>query len=480
MEKVVIIVANSRWFNGREYMEPIMALPILASQLAGKFEYTIIDCNAKDLNEMETKREIQSTQARFVLITALSVELHKHYHLVAKLSKEALPEAEVIMGGVYATTCYDHIIEDRNIDYVLLGYAENRLDKFLQKLCEKSGMDNFAGAVYRENGSVKINPVDSYIGDVREMAKPDYSKIDLSPYVEHGFRFSTFAERELPIITSYGCPHNCLFCATRTISGRKIAYREVEDVIDEMRYLKNKYNINAVVFLDDNILTDEKRAKKLFERMIEEKFNFKFRLMSTAAWHLKDEIIDIMVKAGCYALSLSIESGVDRVLHEIIRKPLKKEIVPGVIEKLQKRGIFVSASIVIGFPGETWNEIRETIAFAEKCNPDYLQIFMATILPQTDLFKVAKENHCIPEDFSFFNEDIYTGFVKGNITTDEFIPDELEILRSYEWDRINFSTQDKREKFCKHRGITEKELAIFRQNTRRSAGKAAGLRKGSV
>lgn len=55
MEKVVIIVANSRWFNGREYMEPIMALPILASQLAGKFEYTIIDCNAKDLNEMETK-----------------------------------------------------------------------------------------------------------------------------------------------------------------------------------------------------------------------------------------------------------------------------------------------------------------------------------------------------------------------------------------------------------------------------------------
>ena len=93
------------------------------------------------------------------------------------------------MGGVYATTCYDHIIEDRNIDYVLLGYAENRLDKFLQKLCEKSSMDNFAGAVYRENGSVKINPVDSYIGDVREMAKPDYSKIDLSPYVEHGSDF---------------------------------------------------------------------------------------------------------------------------------------------------------------------------------------------------------------------------------------------------------------------------------------------------
>jgi radical SAM superfamily enzyme YgiQ (UPF0313 family) len=199
-----------------------------------------------------------------------------------------------------------------------------------------------------------INPVTDYIGDVDKMVSPDYSKIDLSPYVEHGFRVAKMARREVPIITSYGCIHNCLFCATRTISGKKIAYREVEDVIEEMRYMKQKYDVNAIMFLDDNILADEERAKKLFNRMIEEKFNFKFRLMSTAAWHLKEDILDLMVKAGCYSLTISIESGCNRVLHQIIRKPLKKEIVHGVIKMCQDRGIFVMANIVIGFPGETW------------------------------------------------------------------------------------------------------------------------------
>jgi len=113
--------------------------------------------------------------------------------------------------------------------------------------------------------------VTSYIGDVEKMVSPDYSKVDLAPYVDNGFRFGKIAKRELPILTSYGCPHNCVFCATRTITGRKVAYRDVEDIIDEMRYLKQKYEIDAILFLDDNILADEKRAKLLFNRMIEEK-----------------------------------------------------------------------------------------------------------------------------------------------------------------------------------------------------------------
>jgi hypothetical protein len=93
---------------------------------------------------------------------------------------------------------------------------------------------------------------------------------------------------------------------------------------------------------------------------------------------------------------------------------------------------------------------------------------------------VAKEKGCIPQDFDFFDENEYTGFSRGNITTDEFTPEELAILRSYEWDRINFATEEKRKKFCQYRGLTEDELERFRRETRQTTGKYQGLRKGDV
>ena len=192
------------------------------------------------------------------------------------------------------------------------------------------------------------------------------------------------------------------------------------------------------------------------------------------------EIIDLMSRAGCYALALSIESGVDRVLHDIIRKPLKKEIIPDVIRMCQEKNFFVSANIVIGFPGETWDEIRETIAFGEFCNPDYLQINIATPLPKTDLYLFGKDTGAIPKDFDFFSGHTYQGFESGIIQTDEFTPRELEILRSYEWDRINFSTAEKREKFCQYRGISAEELVAHRKRARLSVGKDDGMRNSKI
>lgn len=472
MKKAVIMVANTRWLGGTPFMDYVTALPILASILNGNFEYEVIDCNGFDLNEEQTIQAVQKAGPDVVLITALSILFHRQYAKAAELVKKASKDIITVMGGVYATTSYDHIMEDYNVDYVMLGHAEERLCQILNAVIGKEDLSGIKGIGYRENGQVVINPVETYIGDVEKMVKPDYSKIDLSPYVEHGFHVSRHATREMPIMTSYGCPHNCLFCATRTISGRKVAYREVEDVIEEMRYFKEKYQVDSLLVLDDNLLTDEERAKRLFRRMISEKFDFKIRLMNTAAWHINEEILDLMAEAGVYGLTVSLESGCDRVLHQIIRKPLKKEIVPGVVKMCKERNIFMSGNIVIGFPGETWNEIRESIAFAETCDFDFTSIYIATVYPQTDLYKTAKEQGCLSDDFDFYGENTYNNSTLsvGTITTDEFTPRELEILRAFEWDRINFATEEKRKKYCEYRGISAEKLAEHRRAARQSLG----------
>lgn len=107
---------------------------------------------------------------------------------------------------------------------------------------------------------------------------------------------------------------------------------------------------------------------------------------------------------------------------------------------------------------------------AEKLDLDMIDIHIATVLPKTELYDLAVKMHALPEGFDFFKDDINFGFGKGNITTDEFTPDELAVLRAYEWDRINFSTPEKRARACRVMNITEEELKEHRKQTRLHCG----------
>ena len=268
MRKAIIVTANTRWFGTKLSIAPMAALPILATVLKeGGWEYDIIDCNGQNYSEEECVLYIKNANPDVVLISGLTLFHGRHYERVAELAKIAMPDITTIIGGVYATLSYAHIMNNRAVDYAMLGHAEERLCEFLDAVLDKSDLSQIAGIAFRDNGEVVVNPVTSYVGDLSKMVKPDYSKIDLTPYIEKGYRYSTRVEREFPVITSYGCPHNCLFCAVRVINGKKVAFREVEDIIEEIRYLKETYHLDSILFSDDNLLTDENRAKRLFNRI---------------------------------------------------------------------------------------------------------------------------------------------------------------------------------------------------------------------
>lgn len=473
---VLMAVANSAWFGKRAWHEPTTAVPILTSILKNKVNLNLLDANADNLSSEEVLDKISELKPDIILIPMLAVEYWRSYHEMAKLARIAAPCSIIISGGVYPTVMYDEVIKDDNIDYVFIGYAETRLDNFVEMVVDddKEGIKNFSGIAYKESNEYIINPIDTYIGDVEEMVKPDYSLVDLDKYFSfQGNRSANFNvssnNRNASIITSYGCPNNCIFCATRTISGRKTAFRKPEDVLEEIDYLVNKYNIDELTFLDDCILTDRKRAEEIFNGIIERGYNLNLRVVTLAAWHLDEEILALMKKAGFTRIGIAIESGCDRVLHKIVRKPLKLEIIPPLVKLFKKYDIMMTADFIIGFPGETWEEIRQTFRFAEECDIDLCMFHIATVLPKTDLYKMVKEQNLLPKDFSFFNDKSF-GFGRGLITTDEFTPEELAVLRAYEWDRINFSTPEKIKRACALMEITEEELNEHRKATRRNLG----------
>lgn len=475
--KVTIVVAHYAWFDMRPWDEPTLSVPILTRILKPIVNLSLVDANADRLSIEETKIRIAGINPEIVLITALSAEYHKAYHTLARIAKEINPSCKVVMGGVYPTVLAEDVIKDTNVDYAMIGYAEDRLDKLVTYILRNQleEISKFPGLAYRENSQEILHPIDSYIGDVEEMVKPDYSLVDLEKYISYqnvncaNFTVSS-NKRNATVITSYGCPNNCLFCATRTISGRKTAFRRPVDVLEEIDFLVEKYHINCITFVDDCILTDRKRAEAIFQGIIDRKYNLELRVTTLAAWHLDEDILKLMKRAGFSRIGIAIESGCERVLHQIIRKPLKLEIIPPLVKLFKKYDILMTADFIIGIPGETWEDIRETFRFAESCDIDLCMFHIATVLPKTDLYKICKEQNLLPEDFSFYNERVNFGYCKGNISTDEFTPDELIVLRAYEWDRINFSTPEKRKRACRIMEITEEQLKEHRMKTRRSLG----------
>ena len=172
-----------------------------------------------------------------------------------------------------------------------------------------------------------------------------------------------------------------------------------------------------------------------------------------------------MARSGCRYFSVAIESGSPRILKEIIHKPIDHEYARRMIAHARSRGIFVSANFIIGFPTETWAEVRQTIQMAEKLEVDYAKIFSAIPLRHTALWDLCERTHSFKPGFSV--EKI--SWNEGQIVSPHFDPRELTILRAYEWDRINFATEEKRRRVCEMMQISAEELDVLRRETRNAA-----------
>lgn len=470
---IVLLIPNSRWFSKRAWISIPYAALILTALLKGRYPFSIIDANGDDLDDDQISQRLRSLTPQLVMVSALSVEYHLHAHRALAISKSTLPEAITVLGGVYPTTLPLEAGKDPNVDWLFMYHAEERIIPFLQLLFDKDDrFNNFSGIAYRDDsGKMVVNPSRSTISDVREMVKPDYSLVDMSKYLQQktmDYQLNSDSSTAF-IITSYGCPYNCVFCASRTISGRSIAFRPIADVMAEIDYLKDKYQIENIIFLDDALLADRRRITELLNQLIARNYNLTWKAVTVSAWHVDSSLLELMVRSGCTQITISVESGSQRVLDEVVNKPLRLEIVPPLVQQCRAVGITLGANFVIGMPGETWDEIRQTFKFAEECDFDLAHFHIATPLPQTDLYTICTENGYLPDNFSFFDPDFF-GYGAGFITTNEFNPYELMVLRAFEWDRINFGTQEKRERVARLYGVTLEGLAEHRRQTRRKLG----------
>jgi magnesium-protoporphyrin IX monomethyl ester (oxidative) cyclase len=258
------------------------------------------------------------------------------------------------------------------------------------------------GLGYKIDGKQKINPKLGFIKNLDSIPFPAYHLMELDKYfgldASHGTRHK---KRFCPIITSRGCPAKCTFCSAHQVWGNKYRMRSVENVLEEMRLLKDKYGVEEIMFEDDNVTADAKRAKFLFTRMIEEGFNFVWDTPNgVGVWSMDEEMIDLIKKSGCIKLNFPVESGSQHVLKDIIKKPLNLEKVKGLVRYCKKIGLDCGMFLVMGMPGEKLSDMWESFRFAVKCGCFSPHISVATPYPGTQLYENCLKNGYFSKPFS--------------------------------------------------------------------------------
>jgi anaerobic magnesium-protoporphyrin IX monomethyl ester cyclase len=244
-DNIVLVIPNTRWRGRRPWLILPHAPLILTALLKYEFKFHILDANVSDLSEEACATKMRSLNPVAVLVSGFGTEYYLQYHAVMAMAKTVRPDVITILGGVYPTVLGEEAIKDPNIDYIFLGHAEGRICEFLHLALahNENKLKELPGIGFRgEHGVVVINPVENSISGVKRLEKPDYSLIDVIGYLNQpskDYQFNS-GRPSAPIISSYGCPYNCLFCASRTISGRGTAFRPENDVLEEIELLKTR------------------------------------------------------------------------------------------------------------------------------------------------------------------------------------------------------------------------------------------------
>jgi anaerobic magnesium-protoporphyrin IX monomethyl ester cyclase len=407
-----------------------------------------------------------------------------NFPVVADLCRElkrAMPHVVTVVGGTHPTFLAERCLaEAPDIDIIALGEGELTLRDLVEGLPAGRDLATIDGIAYRDpaSGALRVNPKTRWIEDLDSLPLPARDLLPMSRYHEIGVPHLIVSQRRrfATVFTSRGCPARCTFCSSWRFWGGRYRVRSAGNVLAELETLKRDFGVEDVHFEDDALNLNRERFRLILEGMIDRGMGLAWCVPNgIALWALSPELVRLMRRSGCYEVTLAFESGCQRVLDEIVHKPLRLDRVRPLLEEMRREGIRTSSFFIVGFPGETLAEMRETFALPRRLGLDYAWFWIANPLPGTHLHEICETEGYLEPGFDFAQNS----FSKCHLRTPEWTPAQVERLAHLEFLKFNLVNlaRHPRSLFQRYRGfIRDPRLVreIMRGLLLRSAH-AAGL-----
>lgn len=235
--------------------------------------------------------------------------------------------------------------------------------------------------------------LNEYVINLDDIPFPDYGLIDMEKYTTGNTRQMIKKaickdEKAVNLITTRGCPFKCIFCSSHTVHGRQIRYRSVENVVREVQYLYESYNVSLFLLEDDLFPANKKRTIDLLKALRDlsiPKFAMQFP-NALSINTLDEEILNELILSGMEATRLAIESGSEYVQKNIIKKSVNLNKARKIFKIFEQKKIPVRCLFILGYPHETKEQMRETVEYAKNLGADWNDFSIATPLPGAEMY----------------------------------------------------------------------------------------------
>lgn len=377
----------------------------------------------RDYFEETLRLEISDFQPDVIGISALFSNAYRNLIDLGEVCRAIRPEAFIIGGGNVPTVSYKEIFEETDVfDAVCHGEGDIPLLELLTSESKYVHVEKSNCWITKDKISKKIDFEHKFIEDLDQIPF-DYSIINQDDYeLNPTIRYYSSVKskgKSFNIMTSRGCPFKCIFCASHKTHGRDMRYHSLDRVKNDVLRLKDDYDIKVVTFEDDHFMGDKQRAYEIV-KFIGEQGITAFFPNSLALYALSREMLVALKEAGVEQLILAVESGSDYVLKNIMKKPLKLDIVRRVANDCREIGIYTDCNILLGLPGERKEDIADTRKFLKTVGANWFRINVATPL-------LGSEMHEICEEKNYFQGIVIeSNYKKAVVGTEDFDPSYIQ------------------------------------------------------
>lgn len=391
MKKEKLLLINPKNDNGIVYF-PLGIAYAAAACVKDGIDVECIDLNVTKLKHDRVIEKIIKDNVEVIGIGGFALQIKETITLANEI-KDHCPGVTVMIGGVQVHGCERFLMENSKADIVCIGEAELTLPRLVHIAYADKDYSVEKSIVYRKDGEIIFHDDYVYADNLDEVPFPAYDLFDIEAYVRRNYH-SAPGKRTLDFICSRGCPYKCNYCINSK-KPVKMRYRSPENILKEIRFLKENYQIDDFSFCDEIFMINKKKALEICEAIKGEKISW---VTSTRADDIDDFIVSEMKDAGCRMLLIGFESGSDSILKSM-NKRASVDVYSAAIRLLRKHDLPFYANFMTGMPEETEDTLKETECFCTQNALIYGSVFV-TPFPGTQLYddykhKIADEKKYI-------------------------------------------------------------------------------------
>lgn len=373
MNKVILF--NPRSANSKHRI-PNSILQVGAS-IHGKYDYVFVDGNLETDPWKNIESYLATGEFKYFASTVMPGMQIKQAIPFSKKIRNIFPDITIIWGGYFASNQYKVSINSGFVDFIINGPGDTAFPSLIDALEKQKDYSTIENLIYKKNNEV-IKTIKSDLLDQDSLPQLPYDYLN-SFYPISKYLGKTFlGNRTAAYHSSVGCPFTCSFCAVVPIYEARWKGRSAENIFNDLMYLKNKFDIDAVEFHDNNFFVSEKRVVE-FSHLIKDK-NISWwgegRIDTIDKY--KDESLALMKEAGCKMIFFGAETGNDEILKQMDKGGTQTGAqIKSFAARLKKFGIIPEYSFVLGLPAENDEKVLQQIDFdikfikeIKKINPD--------------------------------------------------------------------------------------------------------------